>query len=455
MGARREAALANLDVVVLKALEPDRARRYESGAELLADWDRARRGLLPLARRASRLRRLAFSVRRRPQAVWNTLAVILLVGLAAAAVRLYFFPRAPAVPPIQTSNPDEPRLVRLDTNPLGARAAIVPLDPDSGLPHPESLVAVALPQMPILLSPGDYLIEVEWPDGRFHQVYRHVPRPKGVGAGSFRHHRWVESPDGVIQVPRIDVPPADAEAGMVRFNGVESYHPSDVSPGMTRVASGKVDDFLLDPTEVTVAQFRQVELVLPPELAKRPPAPTDAVCFVSFDFALDYAERTGKRLPDELEYLFAATANGTRKYPWGDSKSPISDHSWSFGPVGADSFDVTATDRPVFGLFSNVAEWTTTWITGDPSVNPELLPGDFRDGRIVAGGPPSVVNGVPDADEALIGPRFRHAMPHYRTARGLGFRCARSLRPKYLKPAHASQRREKSSSAKTVVLADH
>jgi formylglycine-generating enzyme required for sulfatase activity len=154
---------------------------------------------------------------------------------------------------------------------------------------------------------------------------------------------------------------------------------------------------------------------------------------VTFDQAVAFAERIGRRLPTEEEYEFAATGGGRYRFPWGDDERPWHSDvgpSWRFGPVGqVDDYDQTRTAPPVFGLFSNVAEWTGSMLRPYPGSIP--LPG-FTEFRVVRGGTPRVVEGKPPRDGEIFSPRFRQSQLRDARAPGIGFRCARSLRPRFL-----------------------
>jgi formylglycine-generating enzyme required for sulfatase activity len=154
------------------------------------------------------------------------------------------------------------------------------------------------------------------------------------------------------------------------------------------------------------------------------------------DDAIAHAERVGKRLPTEIEYEFAATAGGVQRFPWGDNPEVMTE--WDFGPVGQPRFDVaTGGDKPVYGLFSNVAEWTFTRFGPYPPkllevpVYPDPATGDYVGSFVIRGGDYSVLQRQPIGEKwqelgarARIGQHLRALQP------GLGFRCARSVEPR-------------------------
>jgi hypothetical protein len=96
---------------------------------------------------------------------------------------------------------------------------------------------------------------------------------------------------------------------------------------------------------------------------------------------------------------------------------------------GPDDPDRTPTDPPVFGLLSNVAEWTASSLR--PYPGSIALPG-FSEFRVVRGGTPTVLTGRPPKPGELVSPRFRQTQLRSQPAPGLGFRTARSVRPRFL-----------------------
>ncbi len=151
-----------------------------------------------------------------------------------------------------------------------------------------------------------------------------------------------------------------------------------------------------------------------------------AATAVTWHQAIAYAEKMGKRLPDETEYEYAATACGKQRFPWGDTAP---EKNWPLGPVGEPAHDRVDLHRqpPVFGLYSNVAEWTSSWAGGYPGLE-QAEPDSTL--RVVRGAPLWVVTGQRDPSGIVRGPRERINVVGPAQLPGLGFRCARSARPR-------------------------
>jgi formylglycine-generating enzyme required for sulfatase activity len=198
---------------------------------------------------------------------------------------------------------------------------------------------------------------------------------------------------------------------------------------------------------VTVSAYRQVYEALPLDFVakhKPPPAQLDRypVTYVSFGRAREYAELAGKRLPTEAEYEFAATGGGKHAFPWGNDAGKLKKVKWLIGPVGRHAFDKLPTRPPVVGLFSEVAEWTDSLGT---SYRPEFHPSVMKtwDGgsayfkqylreRVVRGGPSCLFRGELIPEELDAGARLRFMIAMHRPQPQLGFRCARSARPRFM-----------------------
>ena len=157
----------------------------------------------------------------------------------------------------------------------------------------------------------------------------------------------------------------------------------------------------------------------------------DPVTHASFENAVSLAERLGKRLPTEFEYEFAATQAGKTKYPWGNKAELISE--WTFGEIDRTmSWDRTTTQPVISGLYSNVAEWTTSFAKPYPS---DPLAGSLADAfrpdyRIVRGGSSTVIIGQPQPADWGRGPRTQVAIDRMTFSQSVGFRCVRSANPR-------------------------
>jgi formylglycine-generating enzyme required for sulfatase activity len=350
----------------------------------------------------------------------------LLAGVAAVAVAALVLlglwaPEGPTVP------------VTVQTSPPGAEVSYVPLHGETGLPQPKHIrraKAGAVVQLP----PGRYLVVAVLPGGkgqpeRFHEVFRLVPQDPNRLPMAYRHETW-DLVNGIIELPEITLPEANVAEGMSFFPGAKEFMTGDekLAPALAPRWRCRVPAFYLDPTEVTWAKFRR--------LLDDPVSRTDdnyAAASVTWDQAVAHAEKEGKRLPDEIEYEYAATAGGQWRFPWGNDPGWLRGKTWHFGPVGqpADDRLERAGQSDVFGLYSNVLEWTSSWpgpIVGAPDG------GRLSDVRIVRGGPEAVLKGPGNVPEPLLGPRERFGLVFTAgslpTLPGLGFRCARSAKPR-------------------------
>ncbi|MDP6995881.1 MAG: formylglycine-generating enzyme family protein [Candidatus Poribacteria bacterium] len=161
----------------------------------------------------------------------------------------------------------------------------------------------------------------------------------------------------------------------------------------------KLDGFYMDSHEITVGQFKRFlkESGYKPEAVKRgwdinrlwnevkKWSPTDKhpVVYVSWNDATAYAKWSGKRLPTEAEWEYAARGGRVgKRYPWGDDKKVARDCANYSDTGGRDKWSKCA---PVgsfkpngYGLYDmagNVWEWCQDWYDGNyytisPAENP-------------------------------------------------------------------------------------
>jgi len=423
----------DLETICLKAMEKTPDKRYQTAADMAADLRRYLAGEPILARPIGALERAWRWTKRRPSIAAS--AGVTLVACVAMLV-MGFQARTHGVP----SSAGGPRAVRLLTEPAGAEIAFIPLGRTDGEPQPGRMVRPSgTSPVEANLLPGDYLVVAVLPGGRFHEVLRHVPDPEEKIAGTFPHQRWDTNSAGRILLPEVSLPSSDVGAGMVRFVGTQRFvlggraaprtHDGVTSP---EPAPYRIPPFLLDATEATVGDYKRL-LALPPEVQRANPPDDFPITMLTWDAALNFAERIGKRLPTEAEYEFAATRGGMADFPWGAGPPPKGALSGRPGPVRGPDFDVIDTQPPVWGLCSNVAEWTGSWAV---TFSPSALASDFRFGntepnqRIVRGGSKAVVEGAVEVTLADRKPRARTELLRQKAKPGLGLRCARSARPR-------------------------
>jgi len=420
----------DLDAVVRRALEPEPSDRYATAEDFQSCWMAARAGLVPPLDVVSLARRVERFVRRnRPAIVSGTL----FVGVALyAALQIYRDMLEPKVIP-----PTDLRKVTVETKPEGARVILVPLDAQTGLPEPTRAVRPehnAVTPVTVEVPPGDYLVEAAVPGLGFQQAYRHVPRPQELARGIYLHHFWKEGPGGTIVLPAIAIRAVEPPPGMALVPGDGQFYPNrrknNPNTPNTPLRRG-VRAFYIDTREVTAKEFFAI-FKRPIEPVRNHRAPDDhPVVGLSHGYAMHYAEFVGKRLMTDVEYAYVATDRDRSDYPWGDAPPAWKD-DWRLGPAGApkeDAFRGTADGTPVFGLYSNAGEMTSTWLTALPGVEPTDAHRNLR----VARGAPAQVLTEGRGQENVNGTENRTGVDLHDTERlGLGFRCARSVGPEYL-----------------------
>ena len=393
----------DLETICLKAIAKLPADRYSDAQAMADDLDRYLRGDLIHARRATLIEKSARWTRRN----WLKAGSVALLagGTGVAAAAFSNWRNRSNIPPHL-----RPRPVRITTEPLGAHVAFIPLDQRTGRPLPEMIEhADTKPNAKWAtaeLAPGDYLIVAEVPGFGFHEVWRHVPGAEEVIHIGFSH--WNSHfNEGYVELPKITVRAVAAGAALAQYPGDASFQMGFAKVPDLPPHTRSIQPFLLDATEVSIAEYCLHKGRLATPLRDKSSISHEPVTYVSWDEAMRHAERVGKRLPDEAEFEFAASQGGGAIQP----------------------------SIPVEGLTSGVAEWTLSRFTLYPPLEEAgvRLPVQSFDARIARGGTIAVIEGRAKAED--LGeqvPFLRTGLIRSRFEPGLGFRCARSTKPRFL-----------------------
>ena len=415
----------DLETICLKCLTKSPAERYATAHELAEDLRRFLVNEPISARPISFVERYARWARRNP-AVAALVAVSIVSSITAIGLGAWLFGAVdpkPQVAPLPVAKQVQPMIVTLNTEPEGATVVFYPLDDSTGDPQISQAIRPA-EKSPVKLAllPGDYLVVTVLPDGRFHEVYRHVPDDIFAIPTYYPHRYWVAVDNGVSLFP-VAIPPQEPALNMSLLADRQSAKDASALP--------MVSPFLMDQQEVTIGRFvPKFNNTLPPSLRNRPEllqSPDLPITGLLFDEAMTFAEGAGKRLPTATEYEFAATNGWTTRFPWGDTEPP--DAAWQLTP-DRKFFDQTPTESPVFGLFSNASEFVfsnrrppphesvSNFLTLDREI---LIP-------IVRGGPASSLTDTSELTKE--GARWQLKSPRTFLSAQVGFRCVKSKNPR-------------------------
>jgi eukaryotic-like serine/threonine-protein kinase len=413
----------DLETICLKAMAKEPGRRYATAGEMAADLKRFLAGEPIQARRAGIAERSWRWCRRNP--AWCAAgglgtAVLLLVGVVIANA-------AWSGPLRRTVEID----VRLAQGPVqkksDARAPYADVVfwrlTREGWPITASPIRISgKPPFRQPLIPGDYLVVAVAKDGRFHEVDRRVPPEGEEPMGVYPHLHWTLNENGIIVLDPISIPRLDVADDMVPFPGSDDFEIGTNLLVETPIHRRKIPAFRLDPGEMTFADFDRVKYGTRPLV--KAAAPETPLSMISFDQARGLAEALGKRIPSEAEYESAASPTGA--FPWGQEANGIDPDDWPITPSTDNSRDKTRTNPAVVGLYSGVAEWTSSWYQPYPGPAGEKTKHlvEPRDYRVVRGAPPHILDAA--SPVRPLTPRDRTSRPRYTHDAKIGFRCARS-----------------------------
>ena len=416
-----------LETICVKAMQKLPAERYQSMQALADDLRRYQRGEPILARKVSVFKKSWRFFNRRKALVGMVAACLLALGTFGAL----------AIVAEKNHEMLGFRTVTIDTDPPGARVAFVPLNRETGEPNMDrKVLAPGFSPVEVDLLPGDYFVVAVMLDGRFHEVYRHVPAKTDSLLVNHNHSGSETLSDGRIRLPNIVLPDDDVTGGMTLVTG-NKYFPFGFS-GAKKLPAYTVDvtSFWIDNQEFTFGDYKRlIKEQVNAEVMKSTLA-NDIAYSATFDIAVGIAENLGKRLATEVEYEYIATNQGTTKYPWGNDwpnvelqESTSDENANRFGSIGRPAFDRAATYPDVVGLCTNKAEWTM----------PQFLPGlasstsekflSLDQTHVFRGGSTATIAGNPRNSPTDRDPRQRWEARNRTEYPGLGFRCVRSTEP--------------------------
>jgi serine/threonine-protein kinase len=412
-----------LEDICLKCLRKNPSLRYATAKEVADDL----RSYLDHQPRTSKLRRLE-GVRDSLHVHRRKAVGVLAVAAAAALWRLSYL----QLSAVSSAAPKRVR-VKISADPPDSELAIVPIDPSTGFFRPAGIIYTPnAAEYELTLPPGDYFITARYRD-RFHEVYRKVPA-SGVAVSSSPTPpgQWDHDERGPYLTLRDIVLP---EVGVIDTMALVSPDESAATPLASASSLRPLKlprPFYVDSTEFTEADLLKTATQLPQDRNFNSRGPNYPIR-MRFELALIAAEKAGKRLPDEFEYEYMATAGYTRNFPWGNAVPANGAAESSFGVAGTPTFDVVSFGgTPVYGLASNVAEWTVSRPrTADAQGKNSQFDYQDPETRVVRGGSLEVVNEMPQVTPQFRNVLHRTFVPAGIWKVGLGFRCVRSAKPRW------------------------
>lgn len=154
---------------------------------------------------------------------------------------------------------------------------------------------------------------------------------------------------------------------MVKLDGGEFTMGGDQYDNEKPRHQVRISPFAIARYEVTQAQWIAVMDGNNPSSNKGDSLPVENV---SWDDVQRFLKKAGNgfRLPTEAEWEYAARANSTTAYNFGDSESQLGEYAWFYSNSGNKTHPVGEKKPNQFGLYDmhgNVWEWCSDWYSGD------------------------------------------------------------------------------------------
>jgi hypothetical protein len=389
----RQSVRGELDWIVMKCLDKDRNRRYESAGSLARDIGRYLINQPVEACPPSARYRFRKFVRR------NKVALTIL-GMIAVAITLTVVLAMAGASIVALRQKNHKlqgyRPVHVATKPAGASVALVLIDPRTGEPSLNSasiIHPINLTPLTVDLKPGRYVVEAVLPGagntGDFAEVEVIVPSLETMPEREVRENRKNDRPDEYYSLESITIPRAnELIADMVAVPIDEEFRRRN--PWLPELLY--IDAKETAPND-TLRKTIGVDVKNPPSTS------------ITFDSASNRARDRGLRLPSASEY--AAIVNAAKKL-----------HLRYAGSARPATMD---------DLFGGLAEWTPTIYQ---------LPGSAQSGalatmtglHVLKGyGDPAKLQGLKRMPDELVAPADTASSM-------IGFRCVHSGTPRFVRP---------------------
>ena len=303
----------DLETICLKALEKDRARRYQHASDLAADLRAHLRGEPISAQSLAPPRRLWRWIRR--SRARRTVAMAVVASpVAFAGLGLWRAVEREAMAWVAVDGP------------RGAQVIVQRYDPVTLGLGPASQLAV-VPCIECVLPPGRYRITIV--DGSdFAEFDEVLERTGSVAMIHLRATRpgVAPTPEAPLRAWHVATLTARVDADMVVV-AAGSYRcdPNDPAASAGAGQPIAIESFAIDRDEVTNGEYARylAETGAPPpfgwELLGADPALADhPVVGVTREEAAAFARWEGKRLPTAPEWEAAACGTAATRFPWGD-----------------------------------------------------------------------------------------------------------------------------------------
>ena len=419
---------ADWDAVLMKAVAPDPADRYRTVDELHDDWRSLREGRRPKAGKYWSRRRLGKRLRRNARLLAAAAAVTALIPIGVLADRLM---RPPADPNLRT--------VRITSNRPTYEYELVARDPITRLLDPSRVVhgtssdGIARVDG---LRPGPYRLVLAAGDN-FVEVERDIPAPGEKPSSYGPAGKWAEAPDGLVDIPQVNVYPRPSTDDMIRVPGAKGFT-YYLEPGRRVGMPRDIDPFRVAARQFTYGDARAMRRKYSSSTFRVEPRRRDdeIVTDLTYDDAMELLELLGCRMLEDWEWYYLATNRGTTDFP-GDGVVP---EDWKGRwAVDADVPGDVSIDPPgVVGLYSGPGEWTATTRNG--------LGALFRLSGMIDSRRPfdGIIRGLVGTDRTQFGDydeakrdwaRFVHQSRVGQAAWNVGMRPAVSERPPFLRPS--------------------